>query len=162
MYILGGICNITEKTKEGIILPFTSADQIYQQNKDLLKAVITDLDKYDTTPVILCQLVGVDLNMANLPPSKEVRRKRKRITKHPQQDILDEAILKINSYIKLLNSERGNETPELASCIHKHHGSSGWKHHYSRLDDGVHPSPQTRKFWAKRLGENMELFVKKL
>ena len=161
VYIMGGICNITEKSKGRVSLPFETTDQIYQQTKDLLKAVITDLDQYDNTPVILCQLVGVDLNMANIPPSDEAHRKRKRMSKHPQQDLLNDSVIKINGYIRLLNSERGNDMPELASYIHKHHGTLGWKHHYSRLDDGVHPSIKTQKYWAKRFAENMGLFVKK-
>ena len=161
VYILGGICSITER-KSGIVsLPFKSTDEIYQQTKDLFKAVITDLDNYDSTPVIFCQLVGVDLHAANLEPQLRARRLQKRGKRHPLQAFLNEAIIKLNEYIRLLNTERGNETPELASYIHKHHGQSGWKHTYSRLGDGVHPTPATRSFWAKRLEENIGLFVKK-
>ena len=126
-YILGGICSITEKADELITLPFETDEQIYQQTKDLLKAVITDLDKYDTTPVILCQIVGVELNMVNTPQTKQKKKRRKRHPRHPKQDIMDSSIIKINTYIILLNPERGNETPELASYIHKHHGAAGWK-----------------------------------
>ena len=162
VYILGGICSITEKIRGEISLPFETADQIYDQTKDLLRALITSLDGYDSTPVILCQMVGVDLKMANNSRSPAPVKTRKRGKVHPKQNILNSAIIKLNDYIKLLNSERGNETPELASVIHKHHGGDqGWRHNYNRLRDGVHPTETTRKFWAKRFEENIGLFLKK-
>ena len=162
IYILGGICSITEKEKGKVELPFDSADAVYQAVKELFKAVITDLDNYDTTPVILCQLVGVDLKMVNEEvKGQESARKRKRGIKHPKQDIMDEAILKLNAFIRLLNTERGHETPELGAAVHKHHGQQGWTHTYNHLRDGVHPTLQTQKYWAKRFEENMGLFLKK-
>ena len=162
IYILGGICSITEKDKGIVELPFESADEVYQMVKELYKAVVTDLDSYDTTPVILCQLVGVDLKTANdEKKGQELSKKKGRGKKHPKQDIMNEAILRLNTYIRLLNTERGHETPELGAAVHKHHGQKGWSHSYSHLRDGIHPTPQTQKYWAKRFEENIGLFLKK-
>ena len=84
------------------------------------------------------------------------RHKRKRGPQDPKQVILDEAIIKLNNYIRILNSERGHKTPEIDSVVHRRHGSaSGWKHSYSRLVDGVHPTEATLKKWAKRFQENL-------
>ena len=148
VYILGGICSIIQREDEIIKLPFDTSDDIYQTTKALFKAVITDLDHYDTTPVTISQLVVVDLKMANEDPATALK-KRKRGKKHPQQDNLNTSVLKLNGYIRLLNTERGHETPELAGVVHKHHGVKGWTHTYSHLRDGVHPTPKSLKYWAK-------------
>ena len=161
VYIHAGICSITQKENGKIELPYDSADDIYKTTKELFKAVITDLDQYDDTPVIISQLVGVDLKAANQDPSSDASRKRKRGKKHPQQIHMDQAILRLNDYIKLLNTERGHETPELAGAVHKHHGTKGWSHAYNHLRDGVHPTDTTLKYWGKRYEENIGLFVKK-
>ena len=157
---MGGICSITEKTQGTVSLPYDTEEEIYQTTKDLYKAVITDLDKYDSTPVVLCPVVGIDLNMANTHPSEEARKKRKRGKRHPKQDILDNAIIRINEYIQLLNTERGHRTPETASVIHRHHGKGeGYKHNYGKLIDGVHPNESTLRYWGKRLDETYSQFL---
>ena len=160
VYILGGICSITQKENNIISLPFETTDEIYQSVKNLFRAVITGLDSFDSTPVILCPLVGVDLKMAN-DTSDQPAKKRKRGNPHPKQSILDEAIIKLNEYIRLLNSERGRKTPELDSAVHRRHGSdTGWKHSYGRLRDGIHPTQKTMAKWAKRFQENLGQFTK--
>ena len=164
IYIFGGICSITEKVKGVISLPHETSDEIYQTTKDLLKAVITDLDKYDATPVVLCPIIGVDLNRMNAGKDEELKRKRTRMEKHIKQDMLDEGILKLNKYIKMLNTERGHRIPEMASVIHKHHGGGcenkyNYKHNYQKLEDGVHPNEATVKYWAKRLNETFSQFT---
>ena len=154
VYILGGICSITQKEGDHISLPFDTTDEIYQSVKNLFKAVITSLDSFDPTPVVLCPLVGVDLIMAN-DTSDQPAKKRKRGNPHPKQAVLDDSIIKLNEYIRLLNSERGYKTPELDSVVHRRHGTnSGWKHSYGRLRDGVHPTQKTIVKWAKRFQEN--------
>ena len=99
--------------------------------------------------------------MANEDKETQRAGKRKRGKKHPQQDDLNKAILQLNDYIRLLNTERGNETPELAASVHKHHGQQGWTHSYGHLSDGVHPTANTLKYWAKRFEENIALFLRK-
>ena len=111
VYIFGGICSITKKEGASISLQFNTDEDTYQAVKGLYKAVITDLDKYDDTPVILCQLTGADLKTANEDPRTRDPKKRKRGKKHPSQDDLDKAIVRLNEYIKILNTERARPTP---------------------------------------------------
>ena len=118
VYFFGGIWSITQKTDANITLPFATSDEIYQTIKNLFKAAIIDLDKYDPTPIIICPLTGVDLYMAN-ESSPQARRNRKRSPLNPKQAILDEAIIKLNGYIRILNSERGHNTPEIDSVVHR-------------------------------------------
>ena len=122
VYILGGICSITQKVEGQVSLPFATTDEIYQTIKNLLKATITDLDKFDPTPVIICPLTGIDLFMAN-EDTAQARSKRKRAPRDPRQTVLDDAIIKLNAYIRILNSERGHRTPEIDSVVHRRHGA---------------------------------------
>ena len=162
LFIMAGICSITQKVGNEISLPQETAEDIYQTTKDLLKATITDLDAYDSTPVIICQLTGVDLWAANQDSTHpNFQRYRKRGRRHAQQDSMDDAIIKLNKYIRLLNTERGFETLELAGAVHKHKGAEGWKHKYGQLWDGVHPNAATLKYWGKRMDENIGQFIQK-
>ena len=74
--------------------------------------------------------------------------------------MLDSAIIKINDYVHLLNTERGHRTPDTASVIHKRHGhGSSYEHNYGKLTDGIHPDESVVKYWAKRLNEIFSQFM---
>ena len=78
----------------------------------------------------------------------------------PQQTILNESIIRINEFIKMIDLERGFKAPHIDTSIHKDHGlAQGWRHSYSRLYDGVHPTNKVLKFWVKTIAECLEQFT---
>ena len=154
-YILAGICSITIKDEGSIYLPYDTKEEIVINTTRLIRNVLRELDDCFTIPIVLSTFPGVDLIKAN---------NKNATGSHPQQTILNEAMVTINDFIVDLNLTRGFSTPMLSSVIHKSHGkrkdgSQKYRHHLSRLSDGTHPSDSTLNYWKKRLEEDFEQFT---
>ena len=152
---MAGICSITSKERGLISLPYETSKDIVDDISRKIKALFKELDASSTTPTVLCTFPGADLIKAN---------NRKATGRHPQQNILNEAMIEINDFILDLNLTRGFSTPMLYSAVHRCHrkgkdGSRKYRHHYCRLEDGIHPSHSTLDFWVKRLQEDFEQFT---
>ena len=155
VYIMAGICSITSKDKGLIYLPFDTKESIIEATTRSIKNMLQELDNSFSTPIVLCTFPGLDLFRAN---SKHAT------GRHPQQQILDEAMIEINTYLVDKNLDRGYTTPMLSAAIHRCHGKTKdgdkkYRHHYCRLIDGVHPKDSTLKYWAKRLQEDFTQFT---
>ena len=151
--IMGGICSITRKEINGYIhLPQETVAEVYDTVTAQIKTMLNGLDLRDSNkPVVISSIVGADLNAAN--------HVSEHVPVHPKQEMMNQAIMKINRYIRELNTERGFETPCIANAVHRCHGHGKYKHGYSRLLDGVHPSKAVLQFWAKRLAENVQNLI---
>ena len=155
VYLMVGICSITIKDSGLIYLPFDTKDSIIEATTRVIGTTLKELDDLVTTPVVMCTFPGVDLIRANNKNAKG---------HHPQQNLLDEAMIEVNEYIVDINLSRGFSTPMLSAAIHRCHGKKKtgqkiYRHHYSRLEDGVHPSDSTLKYWSKRLEEDFGQFI---
>ena len=154
-YIMAGICSITNKDDGFISLPFDDKDDLFKTVTSKISTTLKELDAKSSTPIVLCTLPGVDLIRAN---------NKNATGSHPQQDFFNQAIIDINDYIVDLNLSRGYTTPTLSAAIHRCHGNKKdgtkkYRHHFNRLEDGVHPTPATLLYWKKRLEENFEQFT---
>ena len=154
-YLMVGICSITMKDAGLIYLPFDTKEEIVDATTREIKTTLAELDGLFTTPIVMCAFPGVDLIRANNKNAKG---------HHPQQDFLNEAIIEVNDYIADHNLSRGFSTPMLSAAIHRCHGrkkdgAKKYRHHYCRLQDGIHPTAPTLKYWGKRFEEDFEQFV---
>ena len=151
VYILAGICSVTNKDEGLISLPFDTHEDLVDGITREINNILTELDDSHTTPIVLCTFPGVDLIRAN---------NKAATGHHPQQDLLNSAMIDIADYTADLNLTRGFSTPMLSAAVHRCHGkkrdgTKKYKHHYCRLDDGVHPTDSTLlekapggKFWT--------------
>ena len=155
VYILAGICSVTIKDEGCIYLPFDTKESLVEATTYNIMTTLKELDNSVTTPIVLCTFPGVDLIKMN---NKNAR------GHHPHQDLLNDGMLEINDYIVEANIDRGFSTPMLSAAVHRCHkkckdGSKKYRHHLCRLEDGVHPTDSTLKYWAKRLEEDFSQFV---
>ena len=158
IYILTGICSVTEKCEQSISLPYDTKEELVE----LVTSKIGNtrignkkIDDITTIPTVLCTFPGVDLIRANNKNATGI---------HPQQELLNEGMIDINDFIVDLNLTRGFSTPMLSAAIHRCHqrrkdGTKKYRHHYSRLDDGIHPTASTLQYWKKRLEEDFAQFA---
>ena len=154
-YIMAGICSITKKEEGVVSLPFDNGDTLVQEITSRIRELLKELDNEFSTPIVQCTFPGVDLIRSNSKHAMGI---------HPQQGLLNQAILDINDYIVDLNLTRGYTTPMLSAAIHRCHGTKKdgtkkYRHHYNRLDDGVHPSAATLSYWRKRFEEDFRQFT---
>ena len=155
---MAGICSITKKDGGIVSLPFVDRDTLFQEVTSKISILLKELDSEFTTPIVLCTFPGVDLMRAN---------SRFAVGVHPQQNLLNQAILEINAYIVDINLTRGYSTPMLSAAVHRCHGkkkdgTKKYRHHYTRLEDGVHPTAATLSYWKKRFEEDFGQFTFKL
>ena len=155
VYMMAGICSVTSKEEYTIYLPFDTKEEIVEGTIWNVRTTIKELDDSFTTPIVQCTFPGIDLIRAN----------NKHATgDHPQQNILNEAMVEINKFIVDHNLNRGFSTPMLLAAIHRCHkkdqkGIKRYRHHYCRLADGIHPTEATLKYWAKRFEEDFAQFT---
>ena len=155
VYIMAGICSVTSKDEGLVYLPFDTTEEIVSSLTGIIRSTFKELDDLFTTPIILCTFPGAELIKVNNKNAQG---------RHPQQNLLNEAMIKLNDFIVELNFTRGHSTPMLCSAVHRCHkrnkdGSEKYLHHYCRLDDGIHPTQSTLNFWAKRFQEDFRQFI---
>ena len=155
VYIMAGICSVTVKDEGTVTLPFDTKEDLIDAVTRAAKNILKELDDLVTTPIVLCTFPGVDLIKVN---------NKNATGRHPQQEMLNEAMVEINEYIVDLNLTRGFSTPMLSAAIHRCHkkrmdGTRKYGHHYCRLDDGIHPTASTLNYWKKRLEEDFHQFI---
>ena len=155
VYIMVGICSVTYKDENLILLPFDTRESIVETTTRNVRTTLKELNSSYTTPIVFCTFPGLDLIRAN---------NKNATGRHPQQNVLDEAMIEINDYIIDLNLDRGFSTPMLSAAVHRCHkrnwnGTKKYRHHYCRLSDGVHPTTSTLTYWTKRLEEDFNQFT---
>ena len=155
VYVMAGICRVTSKDQGLVYLPFDTKAELVNAVTWSIWTTLKELDDSFTTPIVLCTFPGVNLMKAN---------NKNAVGHHPQQTLLNDAMIEINEYIIDLNLSRGFTTPMLYSAIHRCHGkkkdgTKKYRHHYCRLQDRIHPAVSTLDFWKKRLEEDFAQFT---
>lgn len=159
IYILCGICDVTEinSHEPRLVLlrnPSTvSTVYSYITKLDLLHSQLFSL-KHDIghAPMIIYPTqVGMDLSTYSEHPHELI---------FYHQRILNQSITEINRHIITQNNRMRITTPFLAAPIHMR-CRGRYRHVYSKLQDGLHPSPAICKIWADKLYENSLLNANK-
>ena len=152
-YIMLGVNNITKLFfSKQITLAFDNIPDIVDtmDNKltHLKLKLLTKVPK-----VIVCHLVGVDILMYNIEKKGS---NTLLIADYPgMQKIIDEAMPLINRAIDSMNMSSNLVGPWIEDTIHSNINRKR-VHKYLRLYDGLHPSPPTKKLWAKKLTKAFE------
>lgn len=157
--LAGSICDITRKHKtEPLIQPrYDTIDEIVRyymselrDSISLLKTMRPNIQIQATT------VIGVDLMDVNNRNYKHLvgTEKREYInTKipHPQQALLDEAVIAINKEVAAININNDVATPWTANAIHIHKGKGRFVTKYDRLTDGCHYGERVQREWVNLL-----------
>lgn len=152
--ILGGINDITKIDSRALWLIKTRFDTVTETvtyvNTEIKDGLVT-LQASTQIPVVFCPIVGLDLTVYS-PTNTEASL---------QQPIINQAVKQINQFIYAVNTSNHVPTPLLESTIHKCKGKSRttYINHYSKLEDGCHPSPATRSQWASIIYKSTHKFL---
>ena len=144
LYVLAGANHLSIKSKSGrITARFDDVWHLVDRMTDLLEVTKYNLSQY-ADKVILCQLVGIHLNMYNGDKNLQTY----------SQEVIDQAMPHVNHCINLINRETEVVSPWLMSTVHSiiHH-----KLHnkYLRLREGIHPTETTIELWADLFAKAM-------
>ena len=141
MFVVGGICNITDKDRNTGKISF-----ILDTPEKLSNHIINIMEDEDkrfkkelpASKLIFCRMVGANL---------ENVLKRQAET---EQLVMDEAIYQINEYIFRKNIDKELWAPDMATPVHRINGKM--KSNYEHLSrDGIHLSQELKKSGAKKL-----------
>ena len=160
-YLVGGICDITEKTRnpferaEEVIFSEEAGDCVQRMSSLLIQAADT-IKGIGCTPVI-----------ATIPPMSlaawnwhRYNNNRTMMLVHhthyaEMQAEMERAIKDINNIIVKLNCENGVIPPYMAGTVMVNTPGHKPRVHYSRLVDGVHPTPLLLGQWGHQLNKAM-------
>ena len=139
MFVVGGICNITDKDRNTGKISF-NWDTPEKLSNHIIN-IMEDEDKrfkkeLPASKLIFCKIVGANL---------ENVLKRQAET---EQLVMDEAIYQINEYIFRKNIDKGLWAPDMATPVHRMINGK-MKSNYDHLSrDGIHLSQELKKSWA--------------
>lgn len=140
--IFAGINDITQLIREPVKLVrirHRSVDETCDYLKAQIKEGMDILRASTQIPITICPIVGLDLEVYS-PTNTHA---------WYEQPIIDQAVHAINRHIYSINVSHHIPTPLIESSIHKCKGKSGRIiNYYGKLQDGCHPSPNTRAVWA--------------
>ena len=126
-----------------------------------IKASFDILSAVGDFKISYATLTGLDLADTNNPARKHMSPQEYEIymttmkVVHPDQGILDAAVIDLNKRIITLNKQNGVRTAWMAGLVHsyirgKHH------HYYRRLLDGCHLDDRTKAAWAAQLVKSIK------
>ena len=144
LYIMVGINDFTVLDQcthtVRLVTPFVSGLIIRLRNEiNQLEFIMKK--HYAGTPYILCPLYGLAINVYN-----------KQQGSYRYQDVLDQAIIKVNSHIGKLNAKNGLSPPFICNVIHRYRPKKKtYITMYGKLTDGLHPTMSTQRKIAKHL-----------
>lgn len=144
--VLAGICDLTVRDRESrqVSLSFDTMDlavDMFVGRMDTIHHFLTINLTERAFKLIFSQVVGMDMGTYNGLPYP-----------HPQQDLLDSVIHRLNNEIVSWNMVRNVATPWIASDIH-HNRKDGQKIvRYQRLaSDGLHLTDELKQRWVTYL-----------
>lgn len=116
--------------------PFVLANIVIERILTLRKSV---LEFWPGIRLVFAGITGLDLNKYNRQLGVSI-----------QQWVIDDAILQINSYVRILNRSDGHYHPRLTSKVHI------WRKgrrvsRYHLLRDGLHPGPIVISSWIRAI-----------
>ena len=130
IYFMGGVNNLS--TLKGFFVEPTY-DNYDTLIRDLMIGFYTARSQLDkmAREVVMCDLIGLSFRNYNYG-----------LDTHAylwQQQVLNNAVMKVNAYIQEMNEERGLHSPQLADTVHKKRGYNRVEHKYtSTCHDGLH------------------------
>ena len=144
LYIMVGINDFTILDRQThtvrLVTPFASGLIIRLRN-EINQLEITMKRYYPNTPYVLCPLYGLDVSVYN-----------KHAGTYRYQDVLDQAIIRVNMRIGQLNTRNGQTAPFICNVIHRYRPKKKeYITMYEKLQDGLHPSETTQRKIAKYL-----------
>ena len=153
LYIMIGINDFTVLDRVShtvrLVTPFVSSlilrlrNEIYQLEASMKK-------HFPHTPYIMCPLYGIDVNAYN---------KQEGIYRY--QDVLDQAIIRVNMCIGKLNARNGQTPPFICNVIHRYRPKKKtYVTMYEKLEDGLHPSEATQFKIANYLLRSIDRQIK--
>ena len=140
IYLMTGVNNLTSKSSNGKVTPvFTEIPNMVDVVTDYLtwaKSYLKQYSKY----VIICQFVGLDINVYNLH--------RGHMTDFDAaQTIINDGVITLNQVVTMLNRDDHLTAPWIMDTIHSL--TNGRRiNKYSRFYDGLHPNETTQKLWS--------------
>lgn len=140
--ILAGINDFTVRNKKDRVTRIHVADSFDLANlviRRLLSARRLLTRKYPDTKIAFGGINGIQLNRYNHMPG--VSR---------NQSAIDDAIMQVNMYIRLLNQQMGVYHPRLISKVHVWYKGKR-KNNYHLLSDGLHLGAIVTRYWVRSL-----------
>ena len=174
IYIMAGICDITEKNKRtGVItLGLKSVEDIVTTIMAKYNALLKAIEKEKKiTKVVFCTMVGVHLNLANYREQDDEMRTRETrlaviddIGEHEDQQILNKGIEELNVLIANLNKVNKVSTPFIDRHLHHKVGAKKKSivHRYHKLQDGVHADERLASKWGDVLNAAVRINHQKI
>lgn len=152
IHILTGICDVTmllaHNPRQVVLQNLTTAETVYSymQKIDTVHSQIFSMKAtLGYGPMIIFPtLTGVDMARYSSFPAN---------LSHPQQRVLDEAIVIINRNITTQNASMRILTPFLACPVHTR-CRGRVRTMYNKLSDGCHLSTELSRRWATKIYEN--------
>lgn len=151
MYCLAGICNLTVKDRISRVVTIRNRDidqlvNDYSHNlHEAYAEILRQCPQADNLRCIFCPVTGLNFSTYN---------KR---SHHPDdtlnQEILNEAVSKINTKIVKFNTAHKNFTPWISRAVHRRHRKNFTNNYDKLASDGCHLSPSVRLHWAESLHE---------
>ena len=154
--VMAGICDVTSRNPQS-----KATSLIHHTEREITEHVMTAAYEANNTikaisraKVSFATVTGIDLSDYNNVTRRHMSHQEyedycatnKRA--HPDQELLDTAILTINRKIIELNIKNNSPTTWTASAVHSYFKNSH-HHYYRRLRDGCHAHPRTARDWAK-------------
>ena len=156
--ILNGICDVLVKSKttHKYFIMKETTDELVSYYKDQLKRGRELLEIfYDDSKWMFNPLTGADIADYNNPQRRHMSAEELVVyhrikTPDDFQNVLNEAVVKINGEIGKLNKLNHTITPYTASFVHRHYSGS-YHHSYQYTSDGCHLSQEGKVYWAKQI-----------
>lgn len=142
--VTAGICDITEKNRETGLVTLQNVisedvPALIESSMDTVRHHLSIVLTENPYKLIFGHIVGLDIARYN---GQNVI--------HPQQDRLNDIIIKSNQTITAFNVSNDVPTPWLAKDVHPNNSKKGSKKHlYQKLaPDGLHLSDLMKERWA--------------
>ena len=140
-YLFAGVNDLTKLyAKRYCVLSYSDTPSLVDSITDKFKTARTKLMRL-TPNTIICHLIGISLADYNKLDVGAMSN---------NQNILNMSTYHVNHAINSMNSDRNSIGPWLSDTIHANINGRH-VHKYARLIDGLHPTDQTLKIWAKKI-----------
>lgn len=161
--VTAGICNITKKdhTTKVITLRNTIAEIIIASVMDDIEKAHLRIRRITKAPISFATITGADLADINHKQRRHMSAKEYRQYVnchkiiHPDQETLNNVIYAINRRITAFNYVNHTPTTWMAEVVHPYIRGKH-KSYYTRLADGCHPTPNTRRRWAHQIARTIK------
>ena len=150
LYINAGINDVTRKPhgQKSLYIPYDSAAEVVNMVMERVRRCYLRIKQnHPNLKIVFMTITGIDIMRYN-----------KTHTVHPDQDMINTSMVKLNEEILKYNQSHSCRTPMIHEVVHYKPGQGRpTKHYYSRLIDGLHPTARTVSKWGKIIARAVEL-----